>query len=92
MSQFYIGNRPENEPPPIYDLYGVINHYGGILGGHYTAYSRTPDTRNPNVDEQGKVFSCSRCFLVVASRYDITLLTDVRKITSSHVDLIGPCR
>ena len=53
MSQFYIGNRPANEPSPIYDLYGVINHYGGILGGHYTAYSRTPDLHNPNVDEQG---------------------------------------
>ena len=57
MSRFYIGNRPANEPPPIYDLYGVINHYGGILGGHYTAYSRTPDTRNSNVDEQGTYFN-----------------------------------
>lgn len=25
---------------PVYDLYGVINHHGGILGGHYTAYAR----------------------------------------------------
>ena len=57
MSRFYIGNRPANEPPPIYDLYGVINHYGGILGGHYTAYSRTPDTHNSNVDEQGTYFN-----------------------------------
>ena len=53
MNQFYIGNRPANEPPPIYDLYGVINHYGGILGGHYTAYARTPDIHNTSVDEQG---------------------------------------
>ena len=57
MGRFYIGNRPANEPPPIYDLYGVINHYGGILGGHYTAYSRTPDTHNSNVDEQGTYFN-----------------------------------
>ena len=57
MSRFYIGNRPANEPPPIYDLYGVINHYGGILGGHYTAYSRTPDTHSSNVDEQGTHFN-----------------------------------
>ncbi|XP_022081402.1 ubiquitin carboxyl-terminal hydrolase 19-like [Acanthaster planci] len=28
--------------PPIYDLYGVINHHGGILGGHYTATARLP--------------------------------------------------
>ncbi len=53
MEQFYIGNRPENEPPAVYDLYGVINHYGGILGGHYTAYARTPDTDNWRTDEQG---------------------------------------
>ncbi len=22
----------------IYDLYGVVNHYGTMSGGHYTAY------------------------------------------------------
>ncbi|XP_060079389.1 ubiquitin carboxyl-terminal hydrolase 19-like [Ylistrum balloti] len=40
LSQFYIGARPKNEPPPVYDLYAVVNHYGGILGGHYTAFVR----------------------------------------------------
>lgn len=24
--------------PPVYDLYAVSNHYGGLGGGHYTAY------------------------------------------------------
>lgn len=24
----------------IYDLYGVVNHYGGLGGGHYTAYGK----------------------------------------------------
>ena len=23
-----------NHPPPVYDLYAVINHYGGLGGGH----------------------------------------------------------
>lgn len=27
-----------NSPSYIYDLYGVCNHSGGALGGHYTAY------------------------------------------------------
>ena len=26
--------------PPIYDLYAVSNHYGGLGGGHYTAYAQ----------------------------------------------------
>ncbi|XP_065313451.1 uncharacterized protein LOC135922875 [Gordionus sp. m RMFG-2023] len=25
---------------PLYDLYGVINHHGTLLGGHYTSYAR----------------------------------------------------
>ncbi len=25
---------------PIYDLYAISNHYGGLGGGHYTAYCK----------------------------------------------------
>lgn len=24
----------------IYDLFGISNHYGGLGGGHYTAYAK----------------------------------------------------
>ncbi len=27
----------------MYDLFAVSNHYGGLGGGHYTAYCRMPD-------------------------------------------------
>eukprot|EP01017_Pseudomicrothorax_dubius_P040537 TRINITY_DN6355_c0_g2_i4.p1 TRINITY_DN6355_c0_g2~~TRINITY_DN6355_c0_g2_i4.p1 ORF type:complete len:147 (-),score=30.07 TRINITY_DN6355_c0_g2_i4:209-649(-) len=27
------------DQPPIYDLFAVSNHYGGMGGGHYTAYA-----------------------------------------------------
>ena len=27
-----------SEKPPLYDLYAVSNHFGGLGGGHYTAY------------------------------------------------------
>lgn len=29
---------------PIYDLYAVSNHYGGLGGGHYTAYAKNGGT------------------------------------------------
>ncbi|KAN0061922.1 hypothetical protein ACQY0O_005917 [Thecaphora frezii] len=41
--------QPENDnddavaiDAPIYDLYGVDNHFGGLGGGHYTAYAKNP--------------------------------------------------
>ena len=55
MSPYYIGKLPTSEPPPIYDLYGVINHHGGLLGGHYTSYARCPDTKESLRNEVGKL-------------------------------------
>lgn len=31
------------DPPPIYRLYAVINHYGSRLSGHYTAFCRSQE-------------------------------------------------
>jgi ubiquitin C-terminal hydrolase len=36
-SDFSGYSRDEAELPPIYDLYAVSNHIGGLGGGHYTA-------------------------------------------------------
>ncbi|MDP2436222.1 MAG: ubiquitin carboxyl-terminal hydrolase family protein, partial [archaeon] len=33
---------PQAADLPLYDLYGVSNHMGGMGGGHYTAYVRNP--------------------------------------------------
>jgi len=35
LSKFVIGYKKNSY---IYDLYGVCNHSGGVLGGHYTSY------------------------------------------------------
>lgn len=32
----------EQKEPPLYDLYAVVNHSGGDLGGHYYAYTHNP--------------------------------------------------
>ena len=29
--------------PPLYDLYAVSNHFGGLGGGHYTAYAKNSE-------------------------------------------------
>ena len=47
LSEYVIGYRPESYK---YELYGVCNHSGGVLGGHYTAY-----IKNAN----GKWFHCN---------------------------------
>lgn len=37
---------------PIYDLYAVDNHFGGLGGGHYTAFARNPtDDKWYNYDD-----------------------------------------
>ena len=33
-----------DDPAPIYDLFAVSNHSGGLGGGHYTAYGKNPKT------------------------------------------------
>jgi ubiquitin carboxyl-terminal hydrolase 8 len=35
LSEYVIGYKSESY---TYDLYGVCNHSGGVMGGHYTAY------------------------------------------------------
>ncbi|KAL4158871.1 hypothetical protein PRNP1_004645 [Phytophthora ramorum] len=40
LSEFVIGSRYDSEP--IYDLYAVSEHMGGLGGGHYTAVAKNP--------------------------------------------------
>lgn len=39
----------------MYDLYAVINHYGGMIGGHYTAYARLPSDKNSQRSDVGEL-------------------------------------
>ncbi|XP_006661646.1 ubiquitin carboxyl-terminal hydrolase 9-like isoform X2 [Oryza brachyantha] len=36
----YANHSSRSDQPPIYELYAVINHYGGMGGGHYSAYAK----------------------------------------------------
>uniref|UniRef100_A0A4W4EPA7 ubiquitinyl hydrolase 1 n=1 Tax=Electrophorus electricus TaxID=8005 RepID=A0A4W4EPA7_ELEEL len=53
LSKFCIGQKEDVQQPPIYDLYAVINHYGGMIGGHYTAYARLPNDKNSQRSDVG---------------------------------------
>ena len=45
LSQYVMGSVPDGAPP-IFDLYGVSEHSGGLGGGHYTAVCKTPGTND----------------------------------------------
>lgn len=44
----------QQDHEPVYDLFAVSNHFGGLGGGHYTAYGVMPD------DHQWYCFDDSR--------------------------------
>mmetsp|Transcript_19097 Transcript_19097/g.26884 ORF Transcript_19097/g.26884 Transcript_19097/m.26884 type:complete len:1237 (-) Transcript_19097:844-4554(-) len=75
----------KDDETPIYDCYAVSNHYGGLGGGHYTAYARNDseewsyfdDSRvTPNV-EQNKVKS-SAAYVLYYKRRDVKLEDDTK--------------
>lgn len=54
LSQYCVG--PPLSDPPLYDLFGVVNHYGALTAGHYTAYARCVEDGSaaaPYGSEQG---------------------------------------
>lgn len=54
LSRFCIGQKDDMQQAPVYDLYAVINHYGGMIGGHYTAYARLPSDKNSQRSDVGE--------------------------------------
>jgi ubiquitin C-terminal hydrolase len=38
LSEYVVGYQKENY---LYELYGICNHSGNVMGGHYTANIRT---------------------------------------------------
>lgn len=57
LSKFCIGQKEEQLPS--YDLYAVINHYGGMIGGHYTACARLPSERSSQRSDVGEARAAS---------------------------------
>ena len=67
LSKYVIGyNKLDN----VYDLYGICNHSGGSMGGHYTAYIKNAnnkwyefnDTMVNEINEDKLISEKSYCF------------------------------
>jgi ubiquitin carboxyl-terminal hydrolase 4/11 len=43
LSEHVIHWSEYNNDKPVYDCYAVTNHFGGLGGGHYTAFALNPD-------------------------------------------------
>merc|ERR1712070_605205 len=52
-----------------YHLFGVINHYGSISGGHYTAYAKVADRWCCFDDSYVSTLDASPCRKAVESGY-----------------------
>ncbi|CAN8001409.1 unnamed protein product [Ixodes hexagonus] len=75
ISPYYCGPPcAPGGPQPVYDLFAVINHHGGMLGGHYTAFGRCTDSPDTRKSEVGwRLFDDSR----------VSATSDSRVVTSS---------
>lgn len=52
----YLLHNPNNESK-LYDLIAVANHYGGLGGGHYTAYGKNIHTNSWHYFDDSNVSS-----------------------------------
>jgi ubiquitin carboxyl-terminal hydrolase 8 len=59
LSDYIIGYKKDNYK---YELYGICNHSGGVMGGHYTSYVKNANGKwyhfnDANVSEVGLIYS-----------------------------------
>lgn len=78
MSYYCVGLKA-GEARPIYDLFGVVNHHGLLIGGHYTSYVRCCGD-NSQSDEVGKwaciaYWRCTRVSLFLYHSHSIFLFS-----------------
>jgi len=58
-----------DDPEPVYNLFAVSNHFGGMGGGHYTAYCKNKDTGKWYNYDDSHVSETSENHLVTAAAY-----------------------
>ncbi|KAK9473563.1 uncharacterized protein V1510DRAFT_414376 [Dipodascopsis tothii] len=58
----------DQNPPFVYNLYGVVNHYGSVRGGHYTSYVKKLN-KGWLIFDDSRVASCPQERLVSKDAY-----------------------
>jgi ubiquitin carboxyl-terminal hydrolase 8 len=48
LSKYIIGYNPDSY---VYDLYGICNHMGSVMGGHYTSFVKNADDKWIHYDD-----------------------------------------
>lgn len=86
LSQFVMSWKEGEEP--IYDLYAVSNHFGGLGGGHYTAYAKDDDGKWCNFDDSRVTEDVNESDIVSAAAYclyykrrDVPKVDDLVEVT-----------
>lgn len=78
LSHRMIQTNPLKQDDYTYDLLGVSNHYGNMMGGHYTAFCRSP------VDGQWREFNDAKVTVLdgpIATREAYLLFYQRRSLT-----------
>ena len=80
--------------PPVYDLYAVSNHFGGMGGGHYNAYCKMPDgtwwcfdDSHVHAVDKDKICSSSAYVLFYRRRHEAQQDTGLHCTTLRHTVL-----
>ena len=73
MSQHILshsdGQEDDQQEKLIYDLFGVVNHYGSLNFGHYTAFAKNSETGQWHKYDDENVQSCDAYDVVTEAAY-----------------------
>jgi ubiquitin carboxyl-terminal hydrolase 4/11/15 len=79
---------------PIYDCYALTNHYGGLGGGHYTAFAQNDDGEWCGFDDSRVTTGLSTSSIITPAAYvlyykrrDVTLTNDGMAIDHSSLSM-----
>ncbi|OEL16929.1 Ubiquitin carboxyl-terminal hydrolase 9 [Dichanthelium oligosanthes] len=65
----YVKQTRRGDEDPMYELYAVINHYGGLGGGHYSAYAKLVEEDNWYHFDDGHVSSVNEDEIRTSAAY-----------------------